>query len=193
MTAKALSADEYRLLVEQSPILIWRANLEAKCDYFNERWLAFTGRSLEQELGDGWVEGVHPDDLPACLETYLTSFASRQAFEMTYRLRRHDGQWRWIFDRGVPFYDDQGEFAGYIGSCHDTTAKFEAEEALRLARVREMEQLRGLLPICAKCKKIRDAKGHWQPLEVYISSHSRADFTHGLCPQCLAEYKQEPV
>ncbi len=190
MSATALNADEYRLLVEQAPIMIWRANREARCDYFNERWLAFTGRTMEQELGDGWAQGVHPEDLPGCLETYLTSFSLRQAFEMNYRLRRHDGAWRWIFDRGVPFQDNQGGFAGYIGSCHDITERMEAEEALRQARKREMDQLRGLLSICAKCKKIRDEKGQWQPLESYISKHSRTDFSHGLCPHCLAEFSK---
>jgi PAS domain S-box-containing protein len=191
MSAQRLSADEYRLLVEQSPILIWRANLQAKCDYFNERWLAFTGRTLAQEMGDGWAEGVHPDDLPACLETYLGSFARREPFEMIYRLRRHDGDWRWIFDRGAPFHDDQGGFAGYIGSCYDITERVEAEEALRQARKSELEQLRGLLPICAKCKNIRDEQGLWQPLERYISAHSRADFSHGLCPRCLGDLRRE--
>jgi PAS domain S-box-containing protein len=191
MSAKPLSADEYRLLVEQSPILIWRANRETHCDYFNERWLAFTGRTLEQELGDGWAEGVHADDLPACLETYLQSFARRQVFEMIYRLRRHDGQWRWIFDRGAPFHDDEGQFAGYIGSCHDITERVEAERALLGARKRELDQLRGLLPICAKCKKIRDDKGNWEPLETYISAHSQTDFSHGLCPECLADFSRE--
>jgi PAS domain S-box-containing protein len=191
MPAQPLSPAEYRLLVEQAPIMIWRANRQTHCDYFNERWLAFTGRSLEQELGDGWATGVHPEDLPGCLDTYLKAFALREVFEMIYRLRRHDGQWRWIFDRGVPFHDDEGRFAGYLGSCHDITARVEAEAALRQAKKRELDQLRGLLSICSKCKKIRDDQGRWQPLETYISAHSQTDFSHGLCPQCLADYSLE--
>ena len=98
----SLGFEEYRTLVEQAPILIWRANTTTECDYFNERWLAFTGRSLEQESGNGWAEGVHPDDFQGCLSIYLEAFAKREIFEMEYRLRRHDGVYRWLFDRGVP-------------------------------------------------------------------------------------------
>lgn len=184
MDTPDLNYSEYRVLVEQAPIMIWRANTQAKCDYFNERWLAFTGRSMTQELGDGWAEGVHPDDLPRCLDIYQNSFERREIFEMTYRLRRHDGAWRWIFDRGVPLYDAQGQFAGYIGSCHDITERVEAETALRLNRERELEQLRCLLPICAVCKKIRSENGQWERIEMYISGHARVDFSHGICPSC---------
>ena len=143
-----LTAIEYRLLVEHSPVLIWRADLNKKCDYFNEVWLDFTGRTLEQELGDGWAEGVHPEDLDRCLKIYVTNFDARQPFEMEYRLRRHDGVYRWIFDRGVPYTDDHGEFLGYIGSCVDVTERREGEQAkldiaaeqAAFAAVRESEE-----------------------------------------------------
>ena len=124
-----LTAIEYRLLVEHSPVLIWRADLNKKCDYFNKVWLDFTGRAFEQELGDGWAEGVHPDDLDRCFKIYVTNFDARQPFEMEYRLKRHDGVYRWIFDRGVPYTDDHGEFLGYIGSCVDVTERREGEQA----------------------------------------------------------------
>src|SRR5438270_12767604 len=97
-----LSGTEYAVLVEQAPIMIWRANTTTECDYFNERWLQFRGRSMQQEIGNQWAEGVHPDDLDQCLKTYLGSFEKHEVFEMHYRLRRHDGLYRWIFDRGVP-------------------------------------------------------------------------------------------
>lgn len=126
-----LSFDEYKILVEQAPIMIWRANTTTACDYFNERWLAFTGRTMEQEMGNGWADGVHPDDFNACLKIYLDAFRKREVFEMEYRLRRHDGQYRWIFDRGVPFEDSDGKFSGYIGSCIDVTEKVEAREYLQ--------------------------------------------------------------
>jgi PAS domain S-box-containing protein len=129
---KAVSATEYRLLVEHSPVMSWRAGLDAKCNYFNATWLAFTGRTLEQEMGDGWSEGVHPDDFQNCVDFYLDHFARREAFEMEYRLRRHDGAYRWIFDRGAPYTDDAGEFAGFIGSCVDVHDRRTAEEAARL-------------------------------------------------------------
>ena len=123
------SATEYRLLVQHSPVMIWRAGLDAKCDYFNETWLAFTGRTLAQEMGDGWAEGVHPEDFDRCVKHYLDHFHRREPFEMEYRLRRHDGEWRWIFDRGVPFADDSGGFAGFIGSCVDVDDRHKAQAA----------------------------------------------------------------
>src|SRR5512138_1987164 len=100
---------------------------------------------------------------------------------MEYRLRRHDGAYRWIFDRGVPFHDDRtGEFLGFIGSCVDVTPRVEAQEALRLAQEEEVRALRGLLPICMHCKKIRDSSSRWHPVEVYVRDHSRADFSHSI-------------
>lgn len=141
-----LTATEYRLLVEHSPVMLWRAGLDAKCDYFNDRWLAYTGRTLEQEKGDGWVEGVHADDLQRCVDHYLEHFHRREPFEMEYRLRRHDGVYRWIFDRGVPYTHDDGQFAGFIGSCVDVDERRRAQAARdkqkeeQLALAREFEQ-----------------------------------------------------
>lgn len=126
---RALTSTEYRLLVRHSPVMIWRSGLDAQCDYFNETWLAFTGRTLEQEMGDGWAEGVHPDDFERCVAHYLDHFHRQEPFEMEYRLRRHDGVYRWIFDRGVPFTDDAGAFAGFIGSCVDVDERRKAQEA----------------------------------------------------------------
>ncbi len=116
-----LSHVEYKLLVEAAPIMIWRSTVTMECDYFNATWLAFTGRKMEQELGNGWAEGVHPDDFNACLKIYTEHFTRREIFEMEYRLRRFDGVYRWIFDRGVPYSDYEGNFTGYIGSCIDVT------------------------------------------------------------------------
>jgi PAS domain S-box-containing protein len=114
-----LSMAEYRTLVEHSPVLVWRSGIDGACDHFNERWLAFTGRALAQELGNGWAEGVHSDDFDRCLRTYLAAFGRREPFEMEYRLRRYDGAYRYLLDRGAPYWDDEGRFAGYIGSCID--------------------------------------------------------------------------
>ncbi|NML46187.1 PAS domain-containing protein [Ramlibacter sp. G-1-2-2] len=139
---RPLTSTEYRLLVEHSPVLLWRAGLDAKCDYFNETWLAFTGRSMAQELGDGWAGGVHPDDLQRCVAYYLDYFHRRQAFEMEYRLRRHDGAYRWIFDRGVPFTDDSGVFAGFIGSCIDVDERRQGEDAQQRQAREQLELAR---------------------------------------------------
>lgn len=111
----------YLKLFDDFPALIWRSGLDAKCNYFNKAWLDFTGRTLAQETGDGWVEGVHTDDLDWCVKTYLTAFGKKQPFDMDYRLKRHDGEYRWIKDMGRPFFGLDGEFMGYIGSCYDIT------------------------------------------------------------------------
>ena len=137
--SSALSAAEYRLLVEHSPVMIWRSGVDAKCDYFNEIWLAFTGRTLQQEMGDGWAEGVHPDDLDRCAAHYLDHFKRCEAFEMEYRLRRRDGVYRWIFDRGVPFTDEAGNFAGFIGSCVDVDERRRAQDAQQLRHHERLE------------------------------------------------------
>ena len=120
-----LNLDEYKIIVETAPNLIWRAGLDAKCYYFNKTWLDFTGRTLEQEYGDGWAEGVHPEDLDRCVKIYLDNFHKRTPFEMEYRLLRHDGEWRWLNDRGVPVVDESGEFTGFVGSCLDVTERVE--------------------------------------------------------------------
>ncbi|MEO7593722.1 MAG: PAS domain-containing sensor histidine kinase [Byssovorax sp.] len=125
----SLDLMQYRALVEHSPTMVWRAGLDTRCDYFNATWLAFTGRTLEQEAGNGWAEGIHPEDMERCLSIYLSSFAARTPFEMEYRLRRADGSFRYLFDRGVPYTDHEGAFAGYIGSCVDIDDRRRADEA----------------------------------------------------------------
>jgi hypothetical protein len=129
---------------------------------------------------------VHPEDLERCLKIYLDAFGRREIFEMEYRLRRHDGEYRWLFDRGVPYYELDGSFSGYIGSCIDVTERVESQEALRKAKENEIRSLRGLLPICARCKKIRDDAGYWHQIETYIEKHSQAEFTHGICQDCIS-------
>jgi PAS domain S-box-containing protein len=125
------SEERFRLISNAAPVLIWMSGPDKLCNYFNRPWLEFTGRSLEAELGNGWTEGVHPDDLPKCLETYTQSFDRRVPFSMEYRLRRHDGEYRWIHDTGVPRVNPDGSFAGYIGSGIDVTDRRRGEEALR--------------------------------------------------------------
>ncbi len=185
-----LSYEEYAIIVEQAPIMIWRSNLTMGCDYFNDIWLNFTGKTLAQEIGNGWVEGVHKDDFQYCVDIYTENFKQEAIFEMEYRLKRYDGVFRWILDRGVPFYQ-KNIFTGFIGSCIDITSKKEAEETLQKAHLNEIEQLRGVLPICSYCKKIRNDKNYWEQLETYITSHSLALFSHGICPDCLATVQAE--
>jgi diguanylate cyclase (GGDEF)-like protein/PAS domain S-box-containing protein len=127
---KALQESEsrFRTMADIVPVLIWIADLDKLCTWFNKVWLEFTGRTLEQEYGNGWAEGVHPDDFQRCLNTYVTAFDARQEFTMEYRLRRHDGEYRWLVDHGVPRFDDHGKFLGYIGSCVDITDRHAVED-----------------------------------------------------------------
>jgi PAS domain S-box-containing protein len=182
-----LTREEYKAIVEQAPILIWRARLDKLCDYFNERWLQFTGRSFEQEFGNGWAEGVHPEDFEECLKIYTENFDKRQTFEMYYRLKRADGQYRWIFDRGVPYFESNGEFKGFIGSCIDVTEKIESERVCRQMKENEIKKLIALLPVCAWCKKVRTDDGYWQEMEQYVLTQHDGRITHGICKECDAK------
>lgn len=129
-----LNDAEYKIIVESSPNMIWRAGLDTLCDYFNSTWLKFTGRSIEQERANGWTEGIHPEDFDNCLKIYIESFNKKVPFEMEYRLRRFDGVYRWINDRGTPIFSDNHEFLGYIGSCVDVTDKIEGQLLRELAQ-----------------------------------------------------------
>jgi PAS domain S-box-containing protein len=124
------SEERFRLVANAAPVMIWMSGPDKLCTYFNQPWLRFTGRSIYAELGNGWAESVHPDDLNACLDTYTEAFDRRESFEMEYRMRRHDGEYRWVFDQGVPRFNRDDSFAGYIGSCIDVTERKRAEEAL---------------------------------------------------------------
>jgi PAS domain S-box-containing protein len=137
----ALRASEarFRTMAAAAPVLLWMAGEDMGCTYFNQQWLEFTGRTMEQELGYGWVDNVHPDDAGACLDLYTTAFVARQPFEMEYRLRRADGVYRWILDRGVPLVTSEGYFTGYIGSAIDITMRKEAEHILQQTQA-ELEQ-----------------------------------------------------
>jgi len=188
ISEKNLSKEEYRILVEQAPIMIWRANTTTECDYFNDVWLSFTGRTLEEEVGNGWAEGVHKDDFDRCLEIYLTSFDKREIFEMEYRLLRHDGEYRWIFDRGVPFYNGDGSFGGYIGSCIDINEQVLASESLLKEKDDEIMTLSDLVPICMHCKNTRDDRGYWERVESFVSKKTKFKFSHGICPDCAEKY-----
>jgi two-component system, LuxR family, sensor kinase FixL len=130
------SESRFRIVADAAPVLIWMASTDKLRTFFNKPWLDFTGRSMGQELGNGWADSVHRDDLQKCLEVYTQSFDARQPFVMQYRLRRNDGEYRWVSDQGVPRYDVRGRFAGYIGSCVDVTELMTKDEALRQSEER---------------------------------------------------------
>jgi PAS domain S-box-containing protein len=125
------SEERFHLMADTAPTLIWMSGTNKLCTFFNRGWLNFTGRSMEEELGEGWAAGVHPDDLKDCLSVYSGAFDARKDFEMEYRLRRYDGQYRWIVDYGVPRFGSNGTFCGYIGSCVDITERKLFEMSLR--------------------------------------------------------------
>jgi PAS domain S-box-containing protein len=124
------SEERFRLITNAAPVMIWMSGTDKLCTFFNQPWLEFTGRSLQAELGNGWTEGVHPEDFDSCLKAYTTAFDRRDSFQVEYRLRRHDGEYRWVSDLGVPTFKADGYFAGYIGSCIDVTERKLAQEAL---------------------------------------------------------------
>jgi len=125
------SEQRFRTMADCAPVLLWMAGTDALCDFFNQGWLRFTGRSLEVELGNGWAEGVHPEDFQHCMDVYLEAFTSRREFRMEYRLRRADGEYRWILDHGAPRYEPDGGFSGFIGSCIDITDLKDTHDALQ--------------------------------------------------------------
>jgi PAS domain S-box-containing protein len=138
----AKSTQHFKELADHAPVMIWRAGPDKLCDFFNKPWLDFTGRSLEEELGNGWADGVHPDDRERCLAVYTESFDARREFSMDYRLKRRDGEYRWLLDNGRPFFRDDGVFAGYFGSCVDITERKLAEERLKEALADQEDILR---------------------------------------------------
>src|SRR5437867_3554961 len=126
------SEARFRAMADTAPVMIWLSGPNKLCIFFNEGWLDFTGRKLEQELGNGWADGVHREDFDRCHDIYGDSFDAHQPFTMEYRLRRSDGEYRWVLDSGTPRFAPNGAFLGYIGSCIDITERKRGEEKFRL-------------------------------------------------------------
>ncbi|MGD1021793.1 MAG: PAS domain S-box protein [Candidatus Sulfotelmatobacter sp.] len=140
------SEARFQVMADTAPVLIWMTGTDGLCNYFNKPWLEFTGRTMEQEVGIGWTEGVHPDDVQGCFDGFLPAFHARKPFRMEYRLRRADGEYRWVMESGIPRYTSGGEFAGYIGSNIDITD-------LRLAAV-ERQRLHELEADLARINRV---------------------------------------
>jgi PAS domain S-box-containing protein len=143
----ATEAGPQSAMAEPAPVMIWQSDPDKRSTYFNAAWLEFTGHTLEQEAGTCWAKGVHPEDVERCLATYVQAFDARKAFEMQYRLRRHDGVYRWVLDRGTQLRGDDDTFLGYIGGCIDITEHrlldgHEREQLLAAVRTQIGEELR---------------------------------------------------
>lgn len=139
--------EQFRSIANTVPVTIWLTGVDQQCTYVNQVWLEFTGRSLQNELGYGWTESLHPEDVDPSLETYVTAFGRRESFQVEYRLRRHDGEYRWFLAKGVPRYEPDGRFSGYIGSAIDISDRKRLEEAIsalsqRLIEAHEEERSR---------------------------------------------------
>jgi PAS domain S-box-containing protein len=173
----------FRNLADSGQALVWTSGTDKQCNYFNKVWLDFTGRSLEEELGNGWVEGVHPDDLTHCMGTYMSAFDRQEPFSMIYRLRRHDSVYRWIQDDGTPRYDSTGLFMGYIGHCLDITEFMLAKERIAhlnnvLRAIRDVNQLivheRDRTALINKgCRLLVDNRGYTATLIILVNETGR--------------------
>jgi PAS domain S-box-containing protein len=122
----------FQRLADGAPVMIWMSGLDMGCFYFNRAWLDYRGRTMEQEFGNGWAEGVHPEDLERCVQHYITSFERQVSFAMSYRLQHHSGNFRWILDRGAPHFTAEGEFLGFYGGCAETPAETAVERISHL-------------------------------------------------------------
>lgn len=134
------SEARFHMMADTAPVMVWMADPDQGCTFFNKRWLEFTGRTLEEEVGSGWFRGIHAQDQPRCRDTYQEAILQQQPFTMEYRLRRADGAYRWIVDTGVPRFEPDGTLSGYIGSCIDLTERKEMEDELRKT-LKEKESL----------------------------------------------------
>jgi PAS domain S-box-containing protein len=122
------SESRFRTMANSAPVLLWVAEANGDASWFNHGWLEYTGRTLEDELGEGWMDGVHPADIDAFLAIYRNALATREPFEVEFRLRRSDGEYCWIVERGGPRIDADGTFTGFIGSGLDISDRKRHEE-----------------------------------------------------------------
>ncbi len=138
------SEKRFRTVADSAPVMIWMSDIDQQCTYVNKVWLDFTGRTLDEELGQGWMKEVHPDDAVMSREAYLRAFSGQQPFSIEYRLKRHDGVYAWVFARSVPHFTSDGVFLGYVGSCVDITERKEVEERNK-NRIEEMEKMNRIM------------------------------------------------
>ena len=164
------SEERFRIMADTAPVLIWMAGRDKLCYFFNQGWLDFTGRTLEEERGNGWVDGVHPEDFRGCLDTSALAFDAQQMFTREYRLRRFDGKYRWILDTGIPRYTPDGSFVGYIGTCIDITERKQAE-----AELQSQAQLLDLAHDTIMVRDVNNRLTFWNQGAVQMYGYSKAE------------------
>jgi PAS domain S-box-containing protein len=190
-TALRENEEKYRLLVENSHDIIYSLTAEGVFIFVSPIWTSLLGHPVTEVVGKSFQFFVHPDDIPDCM-IFLKSVVEtgeRQS-GIEYRVQHKDGTWYWHTSSAVPFRDEAGNILGFYGIARDITEHKEIQEE-RERLILELQEslakvktLSGMLPICASCKKIRDDKGYWEQIEVYIRDHSEAEFSHGICPEC---------
>jgi PAS domain S-box-containing protein len=168
----------FRIVADAAPVLIWMSGPNKLCEFFNKAWLDFTGRTMNQELGNGWADGVHPGDREKCVEMYSTAFDAREPFVIQYRLRHHDGEYRWVTDHGVPRYEAKNQFAGYIGGCVDVTELVEKDRALQAVEER--------VALAAETARLGVWELNTKTNEIWFSDQARELFQLGV--QTAADY-----
>ena len=128
-----LKTESFQQVADSAPVMLWRITADFRCDWVNKAWLDYTGERLENQIGFAWLDRLHPDDVERTSEQFDRAFTAREATQVEFRLRRHDGEYRWFLDSGAPFYR-AGSFAGFVGSCVDVTSRKAAEGKLAAVR-----------------------------------------------------------
>ena len=177
----------FRTMADAAPMLVWEAGTDMLCNYFNQTWLRFVGRTLDQEIGNGWADNVHPVDLPRCLQIYTSSFDARLPFEMEYRLRHRTGEYRWMLGQGTPRFSPNGTFQGYVGACIDITESVEARQSASERR-EELERL-----VAERTASLQEAVSQMEEFSYSVSHDLRAPLRamQGYATALLDDYQDK--